>query len=145
MATQTTFRPFPTLHTMPLLVYARHLRHKLSDALSGKHGPIEPATEELFQEAVALLERLMDALAVEQRVRPPHYPVGTAEPPASRLTLRERQILKLMCAGYRNSEIARETNFALGTIKAHIRTILQKLGATDRTEAAALATRRGLI
>ena len=44
-----------------------------------------------------------------------------------------------------NAEIAEELHFGIGTIKLHVREILQKLGASTRTEAAVLAVRKGYI
>ena len=42
------------------------------------------------------------------------------------LTQREKQIMELVCKGYRNEEIAEEINIALGTVKTHIRNIHRK-------------------
>ncbi len=61
------------------------------------------------------------------------------------LSERELQILRLVAAGKANKEIAVELNLADDTIKAHLRRIFAKLGANDRTQAAILAVKRGLI
>jgi DNA-binding CsgD family transcriptional regulator len=42
------------------------------------------------------------------------------------LTVRERQIMELVCKGYRNEEIAKKIDIALGTVKTHIRNIHRK-------------------
>ena len=42
------------------------------------------------------------------------------------LTLRERQVIKRICVGFRNEEIAKDINIALGTVKTHIRNIYLK-------------------
>ena len=42
------------------------------------------------------------------------------------LTLRERQVIKRVCVGFRNEEIAKDINIALGTVKTHIRNIYLK-------------------
>lgn len=42
------------------------------------------------------------------------------------LTLRERQVIKRVCKGYRNREIAKDINIALSTVKTHIRNIYRK-------------------
>jgi two-component system, NarL family, response regulator LiaR len=63
----------------------------------------------------------------------------------SPLTPRETEILRLIASGRGNAEIASELFIGLGTVKGHIRDILEKLAANDRTQAAVLALRRGLI
>jgi DNA-binding NarL/FixJ family response regulator len=64
---------------------------------------------------------------------------------ASPLTPRETEILRLIADGRGNTEIAETLFMGLGTVKGHIRDILEKLAAADRTQAAVLALRRGLI
>lgn len=63
----------------------------------------------------------------------------------SPLTLRETEILALISDGYGNSEIAERLHIGLGTVKGHIRDILEKLSAADRTQAAVVALRKGYI
>jgi two-component system, NarL family, response regulator len=63
----------------------------------------------------------------------------------SRLTERERQVLELLVPGTRNRVIARMLGVAEETIKGHVKSILNKLGVKDRTEAATKAIQRGLI
>jgi DNA-binding NarL/FixJ family response regulator len=61
------------------------------------------------------------------------------------LTRRELEVLEQMAGGNRNREIAAKLFVAEGTVKIHVKNILQKLGATDRTHAVAIAVRRGII
>ncbi|HTU59121.1 MAG TPA: response regulator transcription factor [Polyangiales bacterium] len=61
------------------------------------------------------------------------------------LTERELEVLRLLAEGFADKAIARELLIALGTVKSHVRSILGKLGANRRTEAVAIAQRRGLI
>jgi two-component system, NarL family, response regulator LiaR len=63
----------------------------------------------------------------------------------SPLTLRETEILRLISDGRANSEIAESLHIGLGTVKGHIRDILEKLSAADRTQAAVVALRKGYI
>ncbi len=63
----------------------------------------------------------------------------------SPLTPRETQILRLIADGAGNNEIAERLAIGLGTVKGHIRDILEKLAASDRTQAAVVALRRGYI
>ena len=63
----------------------------------------------------------------------------------SPLTARETEILRLIANGRGNAEIATALFIGLGTVKGHIRDILEKLASSDRTQAAVVALRRGLI
>jgi DNA-binding NarL/FixJ family response regulator len=63
----------------------------------------------------------------------------------SPLTERETEILRLVADGIGNADIALRLHLGLGTVKGHIRDILEKLSAADRTQAAVLALRRGYI
>jgi DNA-binding NarL/FixJ family response regulator len=66
-------------------------------------------------------------------------------PQASPLTPRETEILRLIADGYGNAEVAEKLFIGLGTVKGHIRDILTKLAASDRTHAAVVALRKGYI
>ena len=61
------------------------------------------------------------------------------------LTLRENEILRLIASGMSNKSIAWELSIALGTVKAHAKAILDKLGARSRTQATVIAAGRGLL
>jgi DNA-binding NarL/FixJ family response regulator len=63
----------------------------------------------------------------------------------SPLTSRETEILRLIAEGRANTEIAERLFIGLGTVKGHIRDILAKLSASDRTHAAVVALRKGYI
>ena len=62
---------------------------------------------------------------------------------AEALTLREREVLHLICAGYSNKEIAGLLALAEGTVKNHVSNLLLKLDARDRTRAALKAIEQG--
>ena len=64
---------------------------------------------------------------------------------SERLTVREREVVRLLARGLGNREIARELFIAENTVKNHVRAILEKLGVRTRTEAAMLAARDGLV
>ena len=61
------------------------------------------------------------------------------------LTPREREVLALLGRGMANKVIARELSLSDKTVKAHVSSILAKLGVTDRTQAALYAVRAGLV
>ncbi len=61
------------------------------------------------------------------------------------LTQREEEILALIAAGKTNQEIAEFLHIATGTVRVHVHAILQKLDVRDRTQAAVLAIRKGLV
>jgi two-component system, NarL family, response regulator LiaR len=74
-------------------------------------------------------------------VAPSAQPVVQSSP----LTPRETEILRLIADGVGNADIAKQLSLGLGTVKGHIRDILGKLSAADRTQAAVVALRRGII
>jgi DNA-binding NarL/FixJ family response regulator len=61
------------------------------------------------------------------------------------LTTREREVLDLLARGYANKRIASVLSLSDHTAKFHVAAILAKLGASTRTEAVAIAARRGLV
>jgi DNA-binding NarL/FixJ family response regulator len=65
--------------------------------------------------------------------------------PELALTPREVEVLSLIARGFGNKEVADVLGTAPGTVKAHVQSILSKLGANDRTHAVTLALRRGII
>ncbi len=86
------------------------------------------------------------AVHAGQRCIPPEVAKELAEHmPASDLTTRELDVLKLIVKGLGNKEIAGALSLTEGTVKSYIHTIFSKLGADDRTQAAALALQRGII
>jgi DNA-binding NarL/FixJ family response regulator len=61
------------------------------------------------------------------------------------LTARELQVLQLIRDGYRNKQIADRLTIAETTVNFHIKNLMDKLQANDRTHAVTLAVRRGLL
>lgn len=60
-----------------------------------------------------------------------------------RLTDRQRDVFQHLLAGHSNKEIARELGVLEGTVKVHVRAIMQKLGVRNRTQVAVVAARNG--
>jgi DNA-binding NarL/FixJ family response regulator len=61
------------------------------------------------------------------------------------LTPREIEVLRHLAGGNRNRDIAERLFISEETVKVHMKHIIEKLGASDRTEATAIAVRRGII
>ena len=61
------------------------------------------------------------------------------------LTAREREVLSLLTEGLTNAEIAARLYVSLSTVKTHVSSIIAKLGASTRTEAATIAVREHLV
>ena len=61
------------------------------------------------------------------------------------LTAREIEVLRYVGSGNRNRDIAEQLCIAEETVKVHLKHIMEKLGARDRTQAVAIAVRRGII
>jgi DNA-binding NarL/FixJ family response regulator len=70
-----------------------------------------------------------------------HSPGELVEP----ISEREREVLIMLAQGIPNKEIAEKLHIAEGTVKNHVSNILGKLQAQNRTEAADIARRRGLV
>ncbi len=81
-----------------------------------------------------------------RRSIPPAIAARLAEyVPRVELTPRESEVLALMGKGFSNPEIANLLGRTESTMKVHVSNILQKLGATDRTEAVTVAIQRGIL
>jgi DNA-binding NarL/FixJ family response regulator len=61
------------------------------------------------------------------------------------LTAREIDVLRHVAGGNRNRDIAEQLYISEETVKVHVKHIMEKLGASDRTQAVAIAVRRGII
>lgn len=81
-----------------------------------------------------------------KRLMPPEVSERLAEYfPKIVLTSRETEVLSLVADGLGNKEIAGRLGVASGTIKIHVQNILEKLGASDRTQAVTIAIQRGVL
>ena len=92
------------------------------------------------------LVRAIRSAAAGKRLIPAAVASRLAEfTPRVDLTEREVEVLRLVAKGLRNKEIARVIGRTEGTVKVHLKNILQKLGVEDRTEAVTLSLQRGII
>jgi DNA-binding NarL/FixJ family response regulator len=92
-----------------------------------------------------LVEAIRQVHAGKKRI-PPEIAAHLAEYYSDEtLTTREIEVLKQISGGNRNRDIAERLFISEETVKVHIKHIMQKLGASDRTQAIAIALRRGII
>ena len=92
-----------------------------------------------------LVETIRSVHSGKKRI-PPEIAVGIAEHHADdALTEREIEVLKHVAAGNANKMVAYNLDLSEETIKAHMKNILSKLGAKDRTHAVTIALKRGII
>jgi len=92
-----------------------------------------------------LVEAIRQVHAGKKRVHPEVAAHLAAHLADERLTGREVDVLRHVAGGNRNRDIAKRLFVSEETIKVHIKHIMEKLGASDRTEAFAIAVRRGII
>jgi len=92
-----------------------------------------------------LLQTIRQVHAGKKRV-PPDVAAQLAEHMSSEsLTTREIEVLRQVAEGHRNKDIAHQLFISEETVKVHVKHIMEKLGASDRTQAIAIALRRGII
>ena len=92
-----------------------------------------------------LLEGIRQVHAGKKRI-PPEIVAHLAEHLSDEtLTSREVEVLREVAGGNRNRDIAERLFISEETVKVHVKHVMEKLGASDRTEAVAIAIRRGII
>jgi two-component system NarL family response regulator len=92
-----------------------------------------------------LVKALRDVIAGRTRVAPSVAAKLADRMTQVQLTMRELAVLRLLADGKTNKEIGAELSIAEGTVKVHLTHLFEKLGVSNRTEAIACATRRGLV
>jgi len=92
-----------------------------------------------------LVEVIRQVHAGKKRI-PPQLAAQLAEHLSDEdLTAREVEVLNQIAGGNRNRDIAEKLFITEETVKVHIKHIMEKLGASDRTQAVAIGVRRGII
>ncbi|HTT24583.1 MAG TPA: response regulator transcription factor [Candidatus Sulfotelmatobacter sp.] len=92
-----------------------------------------------------LLEVIRQVNAGKKRI-PPEIAAHIAEHLSDEaLTEREVEVLREIAGGNRNRDIAEKLFITEETVKVHVKHIMEKLGASDRTQAVAISVRRGII
>ncbi len=106
---------------------------------------IDPAIAKVVLKQAKPRQTVSDAVVVKK------VAIDAAEPEYSQLieayplTERELEVLQLIVEGCSNAAIAEKLYITVGTVKTHVRNILNKLCADDRTQAAVRALRSGLV
>lgn len=97
-------------------------------------------------EGSAYLDPIVAELVLRQ-VLPAALPakVPVQDNTGTPLTEREKEVLRLIAEGMANNEIGQQLHISVGTVKGYVRDILEKLYVSDRTQAAVVALRKGLI
>lgn len=122
-----------------LLLEALHITHE-------GQSWIDPAIARIVlkhtrQGAAAMVKPSATQTVAISAIDPEQASILQADP----LTNRELQVLELIVQGYSNNEIAQKLYLSLGSVKVYVRGVLNKLCASDRTQAAVLALRAGLL
>ena len=150
-ATYHLRRDHPNLHVLVLTTYADD-EWVLDAARAGAAGYLLKDTrrEELIEaiKGTASGRTYLDpsiAATVLRQAAVGTAPNGQKPSGIEDLTERELGILRLLARGHSNPEIARRLHLAPGTVRNYVSTILQKLGASDRTQAAVIAVQQGLV
>ena len=110
---------------------------------------VVPGTRTDVSTTVHLFRDVTTSREIEQLVRdrlaqasPPREEPGT---PPTELTRREREVLRLITSGANTRTIAERLHLSSATVRNHVQNILGKLDVHSRLEAAAYATRHGLV
>ena len=106
---------------------------------------VEPAELARAVHAAHAGEAIIDPTVAARLVRSIADRPGPRSDDRERLTRREHEVLELIAAGRSNKRIALELGIYEKTVKTHVGHLLAKLGVSDRTQAALLAVREGLV
>ncbi len=121
----------------------------LHDASAGEMtAAVRAANEGLYVLAAGVADNIAEQASASLPGLADRAPVGEDEADGQLvepLSPRELEVLRLMARGLSNKQIAAQLFITEHTVKFHIRSILGKLGAGNRTEAVTLALQRGLV
>ncbi len=159
IATRQLKQIYPQCEVVMLTSYSgqKYLRQAL---LNGASGYVLKATDrQNLLEAVktvanggslispSLLRTMIEEMAINLPLEPsqtnPAYTENSQAILAS-LTRREKEVLTLIGQGLSNATIAQNLSISPDTVKSHVRAVLEKLGVSDRTQAAVFAVRANL-
>src|SRR5438093_2764310 len=106
---------------------------------------VSSALVDIIAEARAGADRAADPAAARRTLGSLEATAAAALGEVRQLTPREREVLRLMVEGLANKEIAHRLDLSERTVKTHVSSVLGKLGVADRTQAAVLAVKSGLL
>ena len=92
-----------------------------------------------------LIETIRDVHAGRRRITADVAVAIAEHHAADSLSAREREVLQLVAAGNANKRVAERLSISEETVKGHVRSILAKLNASDRTQAVTIGLKRGII
>ncbi len=98
-------------------------------------GAIKAVAAGDFPSQYGEMKRVAGAMATREKEKNPEIA----------LTQRETQVLRHLALGLSNKEIGRSLQISIETVKEHVQHLLRKINASDRTQAAVWAVRRGLV
>ncbi|WP_309717384.1 response regulator transcription factor [Armatimonas sp.] len=125
-------------HVLPA-IRAGALSYLLKDVAAGEIATaIRKAAAGEVTLSPAIAAQMMKAVTGERKS-------PEAPGPESPLTVREREVIRLIADGLSNTEIAERLFLSEKTVKSHVSNILAKLHVTDRTQAAVYAWREGIM
>ena len=75
----------------------------------------------------------------------PGRPAQSADNPVHALPPRQSDVLKLICLGLSNKEIAKVMDLSVSTVRAHVSALFQNLGVSNRTAAATFGINHGAL
>ena len=105
----------------------------------------DPAAARELGDAARVTARRLGAQPLLDELRSLGTTPSRSDSSSDTLTPREREILALVAEGRSNGEIGKQLYISAKTVSVHVSNILGKLDASGRTEAAAIARRRGLL
>lgn len=108
---------------------------------------LESFRPQAFSKAIELIvlgERVFPVLEVEGRIEPEEVGFDRQGSPFEQLSDRQMRVVSLLAKAYSNKEIARELEISESTVKVHVKAILRKTGARNRTDVALLARGMGI-
>jgi DNA-binding CsgD family transcriptional regulator len=116
-----------------------HRREELADRSQHQQQAIYTAARQLVADAETLADSGYPDLGIYESTRPQQpLPVQTDPSIGKLLTPRESDVLELIVAGASNTEIAEQLVITVETVKSHVKRVLRKLGAVNRSEAISL-------
>nr|WP_255552207.1 LuxR C-terminal-related transcriptional regulator [Maritimibacter dapengensis] len=136
----TLARMAPGTRIFALLDQTGGVRHAEQLVAAGAAASVSRSvTTDQLRELLKLVDEGMTVSAIETNDE------GRTELPREKLSVRELQVLHGICCGLQNKEIAHGFRIKEVTVKMHVRGIIRKLEARNRTHAAMLARDRGLV